>query len=93
MLATSGALPFAEGMAGGIAAVVVVVGPFARWVWRRFVRSVAEAVDEILATTREINTQVTPNGGTTDTLADRVVRLERHAGLPGRGTPGSGSTP
>ena len=78
--ADSGVLPFVEGLAGGVAAIVVV-GPLARWAWRRFVRSVAADVEELLATTRRIDEQVTPNGGTTDRLADRVVRLERHAGV------------
>ena len=69
-------LTVAEGAAGGIAASTVVVLPILRWIWRRLVSSVADDVAALLAETRQISRQVTPNGGESDALATRVARIE-----------------
>lgn len=73
----SGWLSFAEGLAGGVAAVIIIIAPVARWMWRRFVRSLAGAVAELLERSERIERQVTPNGGDDPAkLATRVLMLE-----------------
>lgn len=53
----------------GATSGLVVSGIVCRWAWNRFVRAV-------IATIRRIETKVTPNGGTTNDLGDRVQRIE-----------------
>lgn len=54
---------------GGFAAGGTVVSVVVRWAWRRFLHSVLVALEEV-------RVQVTPNGGSTAKLGDRVKRIE-----------------
>lgn len=56
-------------VSGGVTAIAVMA-TLGVWVWRRLVKAVSIAVAEILK-------KVTPNGGDSEDIGDRVVRIER----------------
>lgn len=54
-----------------VSGVAVVAGGVVGLLWKFVLKEVRDQVREIVA-------QVTPNGGNTDTIGDRVVRIEEN---------------
>ena len=63
------------GVVSGLLSSFVVLGAILRWTYRH---TVTEIVDEVLVRLSKIERQVTPNGGHSDTIGDRVTRIEEH---------------
>lgn len=66
----------------GIVSGVVIVGVPAMAMLRRVrKRFTAEIVDDVIAKLDAIYNQSTQNGGADNTIADGIVRLQKHAGI------------